>query len=145
MSYTITVRIIDATTGNPGFKLVEKTVWHYANGGTWSNTDSIETLVMGGSGTSGALRFINGAGEEFLVTLGIHNYKRWCDIVTDLAPGDTGMKIQPEYYSDSSARNQMLWKQLDHIQKKSAKGTSVDVKYVEEVGNSFVVHIFISC
>ncbi|KAG1721744.1 lectin 2a [Suillus lakei] len=145
MSYTITVRIVDASAGDPGFTLVEKTVWHYANGGTWSNTDSIETLVMGGSGTSGVLRFRNGTGEEFLVTLGIHNYKRWCDIVTDLAPGDTAMKIQPEYYSDSSSRNQMLWKQLDQMQTKSAKGTLVAVKYVKEEGNSFVVHINISC
>ncbi|KAG0696919.1 lectin 2b [Suillus ampliporus] len=144
MSYTIAVRIVDASASDPGFKLVEKTVWHYANGGTWSNTDSIETLVMGGSGTSGSLRFRNGAGEEFLVTLGVHNYKRWCDVVTDLATGDTGMKIQPEYYMDSNPRNQMLWKQLADLQRKSAKGTSVEIKYVKEEGNTFVVHIDIT-
>ncbi|KAG2043731.1 Cytolysin/lectin, partial [Suillus americanus] len=56
------------------------------------------TLVMDGSGTSGALRFRNGAGEQFVVTRGVHNYKRWCDIVIDLTPGDTGVRIQHEYY-----------------------------------------------
>ncbi|KAG2341599.1 hypothetical protein BDR05DRAFT_965313 [Suillus weaverae] len=78
---------------------------------------------MGGSGTSGALRFKNGAGEEFLVTLGIHNYNAWCDVVTDLAPGDTGLKIHTEYYTE---------------------GTTVDVKFVTQRGNDLVVHITIS-
>ncbi|KAG2066144.1 lectin 3a [Suillus decipiens] len=146
MSYTISVRTIDSTSYYPGFTLAEKTVWYYANGGTWSDTESIQTLVMGGSGTSGALRFRNGSGEEFLVVLGVHNYKRWCDIVTDLAPGDTAMKIQPEYYMDGNPRNEMLWKQLAEIQKTSKKGTKVEVKYVQEFadGKSFVVHITIS-
>ncbi|KAG1810955.1 Cytolysin/lectin [Suillus subaureus] len=62
--------------------------------GTWSNTDSIGMLVMGGSGTSGALRF---TGEEFLVTTGIHNYNVQCNAVTDRAHGDTGLKIHIEY------------------------------------------------
>jgi hypothetical protein len=143
-SYSISVRTIDTTTGDPGFTIVEKTVWYYANGGTWSNTDSIQTLHMNGSGTSGALRLKNGAGEQFLVLLGVHNYQRWCDIVTDLEPGDTGMKIQPDYYSKTNPRYDMLWKQLDQIKKKSDKGTTVDVKYVEAEGNSLVVHLTIS-
>ena len=143
-TYSIRVRTIDNTAGDPGFTIVEKTVWHYANGGTWSNTDSIQTLHMNGSGTSGALRFNNAAGEQFLVLLGVHNYKRWCDIVTDLAPGDTNMKIQPDYYSETNPRYDMLWEQLDQIEKKSAKGTTVNVKYVEAEGDSLVVHLTIS-
>ncbi|KAG2366745.1 lectin [Suillus spraguei] len=145
MSYTISARPIDNTSYYPGFTLVEKTVWYYANGGTWSDTGSSLTLVMGGSGTSGAVRFRNGSGEEFLVVLGVHNYKRWCDIVTDLAPGDTAMKIQPEYYQEGNPRNEMLGKQLAEIQKTSKKGTKVQVKYVQEFadGKSFVVHIYI--
>jgi hypothetical protein len=141
MGYTITVRVTDAT--NSGFTIAEKNVWHYANGGSWSDNDSVHTLVMGGSGTSGMLCFKNGAGEKFLVVLGIHNYVRWCDIVTDLGNGDTGTKIQSEYYSDTP-RGGMLWEQLDQIQKKSAKGTTVDVKYIKESGNSFVVKLLIS-
>jgi len=141
-TYTIAVRTVDTSAISPGFTVVEKTVWYYANGGSWSDNDSMHTLVMGGSGTSGALRFKNAAQEEFLVVLGIHNYKRWCDIVTDLAPGDTCMKIQPDYYS--GPRDGMLWKQLDHIRKWTARGTAVDVKYVKQSGDSFVVHISIS-
>jgi hypothetical protein len=144
MSYSISLRTINTTADNLGFTIVEKSVWHYANGGTWSDTDSIQTLHMNGSGTSGALRFNNAAGEQFLVLLGVHNYKRWCDVVTDLAPGDTAMKIQPDYYSEKNPRYGMLWKQLAQIKKKSAKGTTVDVKYVEAEGNSLVVHLTIS-
>jgi uncharacterized protein YdiU (UPF0061 family) len=144
--YSISVRTADTTSLNPGFTLVEKTVWYYANGGTWSNTESIQTLVMGGSGTSGTLRYRSGSGEEFLVALGVHNYKRWCDIVTDLAPGDTCMKIHPKYYEDGTPENAMLWKQLSEIDKKSKKGTNINVKYVEELegGKAFIVHITIS-
>jgi hypothetical protein len=146
MSYTISVRTADITSVNPGFTLVEKTVWYFANGGTWSNTESIQTLVMGGSGTSGTLRYRSGSGEEFLVALGVHNYKRWCDIVTDLAPNDTCMKIHPKYYEEGTPETGMLWKQLAEIDKKSKKGTNINVKYVEELngGKSFIVHITIS-
>jgi hypothetical protein len=58
---------------------------------------------MGGSGTSGMLRFKNGAGEQFLV-LGIHNWGKWCDTVTDLGKGEHGQKILSEYYSETPKR-----------------------------------------
>jgi hypothetical protein len=64
------------------------------------------------------LRFKNGAGEQFLV-LGIHNWGKWCDTVTDLGKGEHGQKILSEYYSETPKR--ASWKQLDRIQKKSAK------------------------
>ncbi|KAG2128030.1 lectin 2a [Suillus bovinus] len=135
--------VIDATNNNSNFTLAEKNVWH---NGRWSNTDSIQTLTMGGSGTSGGLRFISGTGEEFLVVLGIHNYKRWCYINTDLAPPATATNIHPEYYTDGNARNRLLWDQRSEIQETSARGTKVDVKYVHEAADSksFVVHITIS-
>ncbi|KAG2125559.1 lectin [Suillus cothurnatus] len=142
MTYTITVRTIDTTASDPGFTIVEKTVWHYANGGRWSNTGSIETLIMGGSGTSGALRFRNGAGEEFLVTLGVHNYNVWCDAVTDLEPGDTGLKIHAQYYIAGPRKDD--WIQLAEVRKTSKQGTTVNVKFVTQEGNNLVVHITIS-
>ncbi|KAG2128533.1 fungal fruit body lectin-domain-containing protein, partial [Suillus bovinus] len=85
--------------------VAEKNVWH---NGRWSNTDSIQTLTMGGSGMSGGLRFISGTREKFLVVLGIHNYKRWCNINTDLVPLATATNIHPEYYMDGSALNRLL-------------------------------------
>ncbi|KAH9924525.1 lectin 3a [Fomitopsis serialis] len=141
MTYTIHVRIINASPKD--FAVVEQTVWYYADGGVWTYADDIRTLTMNGSGTSGVLRFRGSDGEEFLVPLGVHNYKRWCDIVPDLAPGDTAMKVQPEYYN-SGARGEMLWKQLEEISKKSAKGTQIDVKYTSEKDTVFTVHITIA-
>jgi Fungal fruit body lectin len=34
------------------------TVWHYANGGTWSESNGALALTMGRSSTSGTLRFV---------------------------------------------------------------------------------------
>jgi len=141
MSYTVTVKTIDTT--NRGFLVVEETIKSGANV-LWSEKDSVWMLVMGGSGASGTLRFNNGTGEQFVVALGIHNFERWCDIVTDVAPGEDSEKIQAEYYTETHPRYGMLWEQLDQIQRKSARGTAVDVKYVKQSGNSFVVHIFIA-
>ena len=143
MSYTTVVRVVDSS--DTGFTACEETVWYYANGGTWSDTDGVMTLSMGGSGTSGGLRFKGKSGEEFIVMLGVHNYKRWCDIVVDLAAGDTNLKIQPTYYQEGEgSRSDMLWKQLAELTKKTAKGTEIHVKYVSEKENHFEVRIFIS-
>lgn len=104
MSYTIAVRVYQ-TNVEAFFHVVEKTVWHYANGGTWHEFQGEHILTMGGSGTSGTLRFDSDTGESFLVALGVHNYKRWCDIVTGLNPGETGVVIHREYYHGSERDN----------------------------------------
>ncbi|KAG0570333.1 hypothetical protein M758_6G149400 [Ceratodon purpureus] len=100
-SYAIHVRVIQ-TEPSSWFDIVEKTVYHNARGGTW--TDCVDeslgdqTLTMGGSGTSGMLRFKNPKGEQFLVALGVHNYKRWCDIIPDVPLDKTAVDIHPTYY-----------------------------------------------
>jgi len=144
MSYTIAVRVADTSVA--GFAIVEQSVWHYANGGTWSQANNVLTLSMGGSGTSGGLRFQSSAGDErFTVLLGVHNYKRWCDIVTDLVPSDTNFKIQPTYYQDGvRSRSEMLWKWLSETEKKSSKGTAIRVQYTREEDHKFQVMILIS-
>jgi hypothetical protein len=43
------------------------------------------------------LRYKNPHGDFFLVALGIHKYKRWCDIVVDTKPFNTNMRIHPSY------------------------------------------------
>ncbi|PCH36032.1 lectin 1a [Wolfiporia cocos MD-104 SS10] len=141
MSYTIVVRVIDAS--DVGFSLVEKTVWYYANGGTWSNTNGIQTLVMGGSGTSGTLRFKSGDGEAFLVAVGVHNYKHWCDVAVDLTDGDTSMKVQPTYY-ESTDRAKVREEQLSEITRKNSKGRSISVKYVTQDSNTFHAIVTVS-
>jgi hypothetical protein len=145
MSYSISVRVIEHSDPQHWFRIVEKTNWHYANGGTWAECNGVHTLTMGGSGTSGMLRFMNNAGEYFLVALGVHNYKRWCDIVTDAKCSDTGVLVHPTYYENGSpGRGEMLWKQLPRLEKTSAKGTKVTVTFTQGEGNCLQVTITIT-
>jgi hypothetical protein len=136
VSYAIYVRVIQAQP-SAWLSIVEKTVWHYAEGGTWTECDDEHTLTMNGSGTSGMLRFKNPQGDYFLVALGIHNYKRWCDIVPDAALGNTGIEIYPTYYANGTGiRREMVWKQLANVEKTTAKGVHIAVDYYKEDGNT---------
>lgn len=102
MSYTIKVRVYQ-TNENAYFRIVEKGVWHYANGGTWNDENGALLLTMGGSGTSGILRFMTEQGKEaFFVAMGVHNYKPWVDTITGLADDVTGVKALPEYYNNTN-------------------------------------------
>nr|AUX13431.1 fruit body lectin [Dumortiera hirsuta] len=143
MSYTIRVRVIQKDPAK-WFSIGEKTVWHYANGGTWTKCDGELTLTMGGSGTSGTLRFKNPQGEYFLVALGVHNYKHWCDILPNLSSSNTGVEIHPKYYVDGSSENAALWKQAGELEKKSSNGTTIAVKYYKEDGKTFYATITIN-
>jgi len=102
MSYTITVRLYQSNP-NAFFKVVEMGNWHYANGGTWSQTDGVLKLTMGGSGTAGMLRFMTEEGKEaFFVAMGVHNYKPWLDVVTGLADDITVVRVLNEYYDGNN-------------------------------------------
>ncbi|RDB28811.1 Agaricus bisporus lectin [Hypsizygus marmoreus] len=141
MSYTIRVTLV-----NPGaFQNVEKTVWHYANGGTWTEEpNGVFVLRMNGSGTSGTLRFKDSfSGEAFLAAFGVHNYKRWCDIIPDLAENDTGADIHPTYYQ-SGKRDNMLWQQAANIEKTDAKRVNrISIKYTVAEGNNLAATLTI--
>lgn len=100
MSYSIKVRVYQSET-NTWFKIVEKAVFYYGNGGVFSEQDGVNTLTIGSSGTSGLLRFKTEQGKEaFFVAFGVHNYKPWLDIITGLADDVTGVKALPEYYNN---------------------------------------------
>ncbi|KAI0312128.1 fungal fruit body lectin-domain-containing protein [Amylostereum chailletii] len=145
MSYTITVRVYQANT-DAFFKIVEKTVWKYANGGTWAEANGEQVLTMGGSGTSGTLRFLSNTGELFIVALGVHNYRRWADIVTDLTPSDTGVAINPQYYSyGSNARARIREQTLSTYSVTNAKGRKIAVNYTVAEGNNLKADIIIGC
>lgn len=101
MTYKITLRVYQ-TNVNAWFRVVEKTVWNDAGSGFWTEVDGKHTLTMGGSGTSGTLRF--------LVVVGVHNYRRWTDVVADLTSDQTGMVINPEYYGGGT-RTHGTWEQ----------------------------------
>ncbi|GJE97751.1 lectin [Phanerochaete sordida] len=103
MTYTIKVVLWSDVEG---LELVESSVWHYANGGTWDlthkGTDTSSpayTLTMSGSGTSGMLRFKARSGELCAVAVGIHNYAPWSGVAVDLTPGETLQAVHKEFYA----------------------------------------------
>jgi Fungal fruit body lectin len=143
MSYTITAKVYQ-TDRNAFFRIVEKTVWKYANGGTWGQVDGTHVLTMGGSGTSGSLRFVSDTGENFIVTLGVHNYKRWGDIVTNLTNQETGVIITPQYYNNENPdRERQREKQLTTYSVKNNKGRNFTFEYTVTEGNDLNVDIII--
>ena len=143
MSYTITARVYQTNT-NAFFNVVERTVWNYANGGTWSEVDGAYVLTMGGSGTCGSLRFLADTGENFIITLGVHNYLRWGDIVTNLTNEQTGVIITPQYYSDANPdRERQREKQLTTYNVSNLKGRSFAFNYTVVDGNNLTVNIII--
>jgi hypothetical protein len=140
MTYTFVVRVSD--NSDAGFAICEQSV---LNSGYWSNTDGVLTLVITHSGTSGALRFRSKSGEEFIICLGVHNYKRWLDIVEDITANDTCVIILPTYYTDAAGnRNGMLWKQLSEIEKRSSKGRDVHAKVTSQTDDHFEVRVMIA-
>ena len=141
MSYTINLRIFQ-TNPNNFFQVVEQTVWNFANGGTWTAANGELVLTMGGSGTSGTIRFFNAdTGERFIVAIGVHNYKRWCDIVTGLNPPDTGVVMHQEWYGEK--RSFMREKQTVSHNVASAKGTKFEIKYTVVDGNNLKANLII--
>ena len=145
MSYTIAVRIFQTNPANY-FRIVEKTVWNYANGGTWDEKNDTQVLTMGGSGTSGILRFKNDkTGEEFTAAFGVHNYKRWGDIVTGLANGDTATIIQPQYYVEpnNKGRFQAREAQRAEYSVSSAAGRKYEIRYTVADGQNLEANLII--
>ncbi|KAM7200721.1 Fungal fruit body lectin [Naviculisporaceae sp. PSN 640] len=145
MAYTITVQVYQ-TNPNAFFQVVEKTV--FANG-TWSETNDAHVLSIGASGTSGSLRFVADTGENFIVTLGVHNYAPWGDIVTKLDPvTQTGVKITPEYYetewggTGNKDRVAARWKTLASYEV-SRDGRKYGYKYTVTEGNNLKVKVTI--
>jgi hypothetical protein len=140
--YVIRVNIIQ-TRCSPLYSIVEKTNFHE---GTWSEDGNEQILTMAGSGVSGMLRFKSSQGDSFfLVALGVHNYKRWCDIVVDATPtGNTCVDIHPQYYNADSPRYQMLWKQLAHLEKSTSTGVKIAVNYHKDDDNLLGATIIIN-
>jgi hypothetical protein len=135
MSYNINLRVINDTADT--LTLVEKTCLN--NNITWTSSESGHRLSMPNSGTSGLLRFKTSQGDFFSVLIGVHNYKRWCDIVVDTTL--TGVELHPKYYQEAAPEFQLLWKQLPEISKKTAKGKTITVKYYVADGNALFANL----
>ncbi|KAH9972597.1 lectin [Lactifluus volemus] len=143
MTYTITIRVFQ-TDPRAYFHVVEKTNWKFAAPCVWSEVDGTHVLIMDHSGTCGSLRFESDTGENFIATLGVHNYKRWCDIVTNLSPEQTGVVITPEYYDSSHPnREAQRERQLESYSVSNNKGRKFTVSYSVVEGNSLTANIII--
>ncbi|OTA55465.1 hypothetical protein K449DRAFT_388140, partial [Hypoxylon sp. EC38] len=55
---------------------------------------------MSDSGQSGALLLQSSRDERVFVVVGVHNWVRWCDIVTSISPADSAGKVLEMYYDD---------------------------------------------
>ncbi|KAJ7725644.1 Cytolysin/lectin [Mycena maculata] len=101
-AYTITVRVFHTDPN----KAVHWRVVEYGTGkgdDEWDPIPELPVLRTSSSGTSGSLRFVSSkGGEQFVLTVGVHNYKRWCDIVTGVSGNQTAMVINGEYYGGGS-------------------------------------------
>ncbi|KAE9401962.1 hypothetical protein BT96DRAFT_573888 [Gymnopus androsaceus JB14] len=87
------------------------------------------------------LRFITPDKSEIVVlALGVHNYKRWGDIVTN--DQKTGLQINGEYYN-SGFRASAREAQLAEYSVKNAQGRNFQLKYVEPNGNNLKVQFII--
>ncbi|KAM0544359.1 hypothetical protein ACHAPJ_011895 [Fusarium lateritium] len=143
MSYQIKVRVYQ-TNNNAYFHIVEKGCWHYANGAQWTEENGILTLQMGGSGTSGMLRFKTEQGKEaFFVALGVHNYKPWVDTVTGLADEVTCVKALPEYYGQASDRTRSRESQRTEQTILNIDRRNISTKYKVHEGNNLELDIII--
>lgn len=143
MSYSITCQVYQTNT-DAFFRCVEKTVWKFANGGTWDLDQDGHVLTMGGSGTCGSLRFVADNGENFIATLGVHSYKRWCDIVTNLTKDQTGVIITPQYYDNAyPGRIQAREKQLTSYSVQNDKGRTFTIEYTVQEGENLKCNIII--
>ncbi|KAI0145770.1 fruit body lectin [Hypoxylon sp. NC0597] len=144
MAYTIKTRVYQTNT-NAYFNIVERGVWHYANGGTWVEERGAHKLTMDESGTSGMLRFVSEGGKEaFWVVVGIHGDVRWVDIVTNLTGGDTCVKSLPEYYNGTKPdRVAAREAQRDSWAATNDNGRRISAKYVNPDGPNFELDIVI--
>ncbi|PHH71788.1 hypothetical protein CDD82_6336 [Ophiocordyceps australis] len=145
MSYTITTRVYQ-TNHNAFFAPVEFCVF---NNGSWTSCSYEPVLTMGGSGTSGCIRFVADTGENFIVAIGVHNYKPWGDIVTKLDTNQTGVKLLPEYYetewggTQKKERVDVRWKTLSSYEV-TRDGRKYAFKFTVTEGKNLKVNIIIS-
>ncbi|KAF9545682.1 fruit body lectin [Agrocybe pediades] len=139
MSYTLTLRTYQ-TDPTAFFAVVEQSAWVNA---AWSDTDGVKKLSITGSGTSGGLRFqCPDTKETFAVYVGVHNFKRWCDIVVDTAE-NTVTTLFPEYYKGGTPQDAALWRQAASFSATNSRGRKISINFSVADGNNLVANIVI--
>jgi hypothetical protein len=137
MAYTLQLRLVNDAADV--LTLVEKTCW-FGAGTAWADTESGHTLAMHGSGSSGMLRFRTNSGALFAVAVGVHNYKRWCDVQGDIADNQPLTRLHPGYYNDSDPKNKALWAQAAEASG-SVGGRRVTVSFYQPEGNRLLATV----
>ncbi|KAF7345988.1 Fungal fruit body lectin [Mycena venus] len=140
--YTITVHIFQSKPDSGVYFHVVEQMTRYANTNEWNFVPGGLAFKSGYSGTSGSLRFADKGGEQFVVSLGVHNCKRWCDIVTDLSTAQTAATVNAEYNTNTRLISQRE-KQLTHCSASSNKGRTIQVNYSVAEGTNLVANVII--
>ncbi|KAG5724664.1 hypothetical protein E4T56_gene3723 [Termitomyces sp. T112] len=78
--YKISLTIFQ--TPSTSFRVVEQTIYGRADS-YWVMENGRYVFAMTVDGNSGTIRFAD-SGETFLVAVGVHNNKCWCDILPNL-------------------------------------------------------------
>ena len=138
MAYTLQLRIVNDTPDT--LTLIEQTCW-WGRGTAWTRSENGHTLAMDNSGSSGMLRFrVAETGALFAVAVGVHNYKRWCDVQGDLAGEMPLTRVHPGYYEDSDPKNKALWAQASEASG-SVGGRTVTVAFYQAEGQRLLATV----
>ncbi|KAJ7930900.1 fungal fruit body lectin [Mycena leptocephala] len=140
--YMITVRVFQSKPDSGVFFRVVEQMTRYANTNEWNVVPGGLAFKSAYSDTSGSLRFADKGGEQFIVSFGVHNFKRWCDIVTDLSTAQTAATVNAEYNTNASRISQRE-KQLTHCTVSSNKGRTIQVNYSVAEGTNLVADVII--
>ncbi|KAJ5740848.1 hypothetical protein N7493_000720 [Penicillium malachiteum] len=88
---------------------------------SWETFVPVEKVVSSGIGRSGALLLQSSSGERVFVVIGVHNWVRWCDIVTGIPSENSAGKVLAMYYGDGE-EGFMKWKTLLEHSVRNAAG-----------------------
>lgn len=139
MSYKLSIRIINDTEDD--IRVVEKA----CKGGDakWSYMKHGYALTMSTSGNAGLLVFETTWGEKFALATGVHNYKRWIDLHTNV-DGQNAEQWLEKYFTGNAPEDAAKWKQLHSAQNSLSEGKKLDAFYYVNEGNDlrgvFVYH-----
>ncbi|KAK5657987.1 hypothetical protein OQA88_2540 [Cercophora sp. LCS_1] len=132
MAYNLKLHIRNDTKDS--LQLVEQTCWIGA-GTLWHTVLGGYSLDMKNSGSSGMLRFLASNGEFFTIAVGVHNYKRWCDVMVNTGDSTPLIKLHPNYYDEKHAKYKCLWEQSAEDEMTTKAGEKVRVSFYVKEGN----------
>ncbi|KAG5335039.1 hypothetical protein C0989_002408 [Termitomyces sp. Mn162] len=138
--YKISLTIFQ--TPSTSFRVVEQTIYGRADS-YWVMENGRYVFAMTVDGNSGTIRFAD-SGETFLVAVGVHNNKCWCDILPNLQVDQPGTVIHPQYYAKGTSYAVQRRKVLASYQVTSATGHQLTINYTQAEGQDLAADIIIA-